>query len=266
MQSTALLRCLIWTAAAAVAGSCVAQVQQPPGTMPDGRQVRYPAIGSRSLPPGSPAPHSPAPGSATPSPTGNPGQPNAAADNAAGSPVPLAPQLPPSLLDKPPQPAKVVLTGGELSVEADNSSLHAILDAIETTSGMTVDGFGKDQRIFGQYGPGNPRDILSSLLDGAGYNILMVGATDAGTPRTVLLTQRNNASPTPSVASNEPQDEDQDSQDNNPPEPVNPIVRPPLNSGPPEVPDQNGRPKSPTEILQEMQRLRSQQQDQQQPQ
>ena len=251
MQSTRLLRCLIWTAAASLAASCAAQVQQPPGTMPDGRRVPIPSL----------APHPQEPGSSDSqsAPAPNPAQPDADVKNPAAPPAPAAPALPPSLLDKPPQPAKVVLAGGQLSVEADNSSLHAILDAVQSTSGMTVDGFGKDQRIFGHYGPGNPRDILSSLLEGAGYNILMVGATDSGAPRTLILTDRSNAPP--ALASSEPGDQDQDT-DNNPPEqPETPIVRP-INPGPPEIPDQNGHVRSPAEILQELQRMRSEQQPQ----
>lgn len=251
MQSTRLLRCLIWAATASVAGACAAQVLQPPGTMPDGRRVDLPAFASQA--PGSAVPQS------APAPAANPAQPNADANHPAAPPAPAPPALPPSLLDKPPQPAKVVLAGGKLSVEADNSSLHAILDAVESSSGMTVDGFGQDQRIFGHYGPGNPRDILSSLLEGAGYNILMVGATDSGAPRTVILTGRSDASP--ALASSEPGDQDQETVDDNPPEPVTPIVRP-INPGPPEIPDENGHVRSPAEILQELQRLRSQQQQQ----
>lgn len=229
--------------------------------MPDGRRVQFPAVGFRAQDPGS-ANSGSANSQAAPAPNAA----NSAVNNPAAIPAPGAPLLPPSLLDKPAQPAKVVLADGKLSVEADNSSLHAILDAVETTSGMTVDGFGKDQRIFGHYGPGNPRDVLSSLLDDAGYNILMLGDTGSGTPRSVILTERNNVPASPNLASGEPPEEDQEPPDNNPPEQPAPVARP-INPGPPEIPDQNGRVRSPAEILQELQRMRSQQQqEQQQPQ
>jgi hypothetical protein len=129
---------------------------------------------------------------------------------------------------------------------------------------MTVDGLGaQDQRVFGVYGPGNPRDVLSSLLDGAGYNFLMVGTTETGTPREVVLTARSNAplSATPNSGPSTPEPEDEEPPPiNNPAEDANPPARPPSTMP-------NGQPRSPAEMLQEMQRIRQQQQQpQQQPQ
>lgn len=175
-------------------------------------------------------------------------------------PAPAAsavPNLPPSLLDKPAGPAQVTLQSGSLAVTANNSSLSEILKDLETSSGMTVDGFDKDQRVFGVYGPGTPRDVLSELLDGAGYNFLMVGATDAGTPREIVLTTRSNApisAPQPSSSSQ--QDEDDEPPTNYPPpEQATPPPSAPVN--PP-----TDRPRTPQEMLQELQRIRQQQQQQ----
>jgi hypothetical protein len=170
--------------------------------------------------------------------------------------------LPPSLLDKPAQAARVTLARGQLSVDANNSSLSKILEDVSSISGMTVDGLDKDSRVFGVYGPGDPRDILSELLDGVGYNFLMVGSTDAGTPREVLLTTRSNAplsSPSPGVSS-QPEEEDEPVVNNYPPEQVAP--QPPLRT-PGQPPDNNGQPKTPAEIIQDLQRMRQQQQQQQ---
>lgn len=186
----------------------------------------------------------------------------AAASDAMSSARPL----PPSLLDKPAQAARISLSGGQLSVEANNSSLSQILQNLSSTSGMTVDGMDKDQRVFGVYGPGNPRDILSELLDGAGYNFLMVGTTDTGTPRAVVLTARSNAPLTPatsSAPSSQPEEEDEPVVNNYPPEQATPPPRPPMTPGQ----DSNGQPnqpRSPQEIIQELQRMRQQQQQQQQ--
>ena len=251
MQSTPLLRCLTCLAAAFLTFFCAApplfaQVQQEPGTLPDGRRIQFPGTGqhpeisatldnkdpSQAKTPGAPAPNTP--------------------------PAPAAATLPPSLLDKPAQPARVKLSDGQLSVTATNSSLSAILDSIETTSGMKIDGLGKDQRIFGIYGPGNPRDVLSSLLDGAGYNFLMVGDTTSGTPSQVILTQRINAAvPQQATSQPEPEDDDQPVVNNYPPEEVTPSPRPPS------VIPQPGadRVRTPQEILQELERMRAQQQE-----
>jgi hypothetical protein len=163
------------------------------------------------------------------------------------------PNLPPSLLDKPATRASVMLSGGSLSIKANNASLSDILKDVSSSSGMTVDGFGKDTRVFGVYGPGSPRDVISELLDGAGYNFLMVGDTEAGTPREVVLTTRGNAplpNPQPSSVSQPEEDE----------EPVN---NPPIEQAPPPVQPtatQPGQqPRTPQEMLQELQRIRQQQ-------
>ncbi|MGD0366131.1 MAG: hypothetical protein ABSA94_01635 [Acidobacteriaceae bacterium] len=262
MRFTHLSRWLAWAAFAAFASSCLGQVMQAPGTMPDGRRIHVPGVAPpRVLPPSSIAPKPSAavpPGAAAAAPQLGVPPAGAAAPGAMSSARPL----PPSLLDKPAQAARISLSGGQLSVEANNSSLSRILQDLSSTSGMTVDGLDKDQRVFGVYGPGNPRDILSSLLDGAGYNFLMVGSTDAGTPREVVLTTRNNAPLTPSPSTpSQPEEEDEPVVNNYPPEQVTPPPRPPGGPGQ----DSNGQPnqpRTPQEIIQELQRMRQQQQQQ----
>lgn len=230
---------------------------QAPGTMP-GRQFPLPAPSA-----GNPMAR-PMPG-AQPETANPPSQPaihtgaTAAAPSMATTP---APNLPPSLLDKPAAAAQVTLSDGSLSVDANNSSLDAILKDLETSSGMTVSGFGKDSRIFGVYGPGSPRDVLSSLLDGAGYNFLMVGATEAGTPREIVLTARSNA-PISAPSPGSSQQENDDEPPNNYPamEQVTPAPVPPQMA-----PSPDQRPRTPQEMLLELQRLRQQQMQQGQPQ
>ena len=75
-------------------------------------------------------------------------------------------------------------------VNAANSSLAQIMKAIAAETGATVQGMAQDQRIFGIYGPGRARDVISQLLDGSGYNVLMVGDLGQGTPRQILLWDR----------------------------------------------------------------------------
>jgi hypothetical protein len=138
-------------------------------------------------------------------------------------------------------------------VDANNSSLSEILKDLETSSGMTVDGFDKDTRVFGIYGPGPPRDVISSLLEGAGYNFLMVGVTEAGTPREVLLTARSNAPISAPQPGSQPEEDD---------EPIAPppVEAPPVQQPPPAT--QPRQPRTPQEMLQELQQIRQQQQQQ----
>lgn len=266
MRPTSLSRSLAWLASGLFAVSCAAQVMQDPGTLPDGR--RMPIPGARPGMPQNPTvqPVNPS-GAPAPGPVPRPAAFSMAPAPAVPAATPLAPdpREAPSLLDKPAQPAKVKLAAGQLSVDADNSSLSEILHQLAASSGMTVDGITQDQRIFGDYGPGNPRDILSSLLDDAGYNVLMVGSTADGAPRQLILTQRSNA-PITQSASNAPpqQDDDQDEVplNNYPVAGELPQQRPV-----PPMPQQNsnGPVRTPQQMLQELQQMRERQMQQVQP-
>jgi hypothetical protein len=249
MLARPIARCLLSFSAALIAAACSAQVMGAPGTLPNGRHVPLPP-GQQSLPETTQQQQTPL--------QSQPGAPNQA-------PAPAASAVTaPSLLDKPAQPATVTLDGGKLSVTANNSSLTGILHQLASASGMTIDGLDKDMRVFGTYGPGNPRDILGTLLDGAGYNVMMVGDTASGTPRQLVLTVRNNAPITPEPGHRAvEQDEDQDESVpmNNYPPAGEIEPRPPM---PPIEQQQNpnGTPKTPQQILQEIRQQQLQQQQQ----
>jgi hypothetical protein len=84
----------------------------------------------------------------------------------------------------------VTLKNGTLTIEANDSDLNQILREVSRESGMVIEGLIKDARVFGNYGPQNPRDILTELLAGLGYNIIMVGTAREGAPRELMLTSR----------------------------------------------------------------------------
>jgi hypothetical protein len=109
---------------------------------------------------------------------------------------PAAPELPPWPINKEPNPASVTWDSHGLQIKAANSSLQQILHEVTTDTGIRVEGLGADQRIFGTYGPGKPREVLSQLLHGTGYNVIMVGGEDSGAPLRILLSGRP-AGPTP---------------------------------------------------------------------
>ena len=163
-----------------------------------------------------------------------------------------APQAPPSApltpMEQPAQPATVTLSRGKLSVKADNSSLIQIVDQLGKSGGMSISGLDQDQRVFGDYGPGDPRQILSQLLEGAGYNVLMLGVTQDGTPRELVLSERGNAPPSP------PQSFPQ--QQETPPQPF--YQRQP----PPPAENLNFPVRSPAQMYQQMMQQREQQNQQ----
>jgi hypothetical protein len=106
-----------------------------------------------------------------------------------------APLPPPTPAQLPPHHAEVTYTGGALFVLASNSSLNQILREISRETGINITGGVADERVFGQYGPDSPAQILSALLDGTGSNMLLV-QSDGNTPAELVLTPRQGG-PTP---------------------------------------------------------------------
>ncbi|HKO12643.1 MAG TPA: hypothetical protein VJV22_11790 [Acidobacteriaceae bacterium] len=247
MSAKALYRSCPVLSFAALALTCAGQIAGAPGSFPES-----PGASQR-------APVTPA-STATPS-------AQAAAQTTAAAPGRPAYATSP-LLDSPAQPADVKLADGKLSIKANNSSLTAILHQLGKDTGMTIDGLSRDQRIFGVYGPGSPREILSELLDGAGYNVLMLGSTDSGAPRELQLSIRSSA-PLPAAQPTNIAQQQEDEEDEAPPAPLSypPAgLTPPHPAGatPNQPPPPNGGVKSPQQLLQELQRMRQQQQQQQQ--
>jgi hypothetical protein len=194
--------------------------------------------------------------------------PSQAAKPGGTSPVsPPAFSAAPSLLNQPSQPAKVTLQDGTLTVDAHNSTLSEILDKISHSGGMKIRGLragNADQRVFGTYGPGTPRNVLSELLNGSGYNVLMLGTTSSGVPRELALSARPAGgvpNPTPQSAASL-REEYQENQ-------VRPTRYPPERHNRPEPPrPQSGAQRgthTPQQILQELEQMRQQQQQNEQP-
>jgi hypothetical protein len=191
----------------------------------------------------------------------------AAAQPAA--PVAVAPPDPPPPdwpANDQPSEATVTWDSHGLRVVAANSSLSQIMKAISTQTGATLEGFGKDERVFGIYGPGTARDVIRQLLDGSGYNVLMVGDQGQGTPRQIILTAQSGASPTgPKAGNQNPNEEDNEAEEQaqEPEPPPPPQPQPPApSSAAPGVPV-----RSQQQIIDQMQeRQRQIQQQQQNPQ
>ena len=209
---------------------------------------------STSAPPAAPVhksvhPHK-KPSAAVPAPQPQPAPP----------PAPVLPPPPNWPANDLPAAASVVFDSRGLLIVASNSSLAQILRDVSTDTGAKVEGMGADERIFGTYGPGSARDVLSELLDGSGYNVLMVGDRGQGTPRRIVLSPQaggamqstaKNTAPTPS---NDDTDADQQAPD---PEPEQ--EQPPPNSTAPPVPV-----RTPQQMIEERNRQLQQMQNGQQ--
>jgi hypothetical protein len=128
---------------------------------------------------------------------------------------PPAPNWP---VNDQPARAAVIWDSRSLRIDAANSSLLQILADVTAATGAKIEGTAADQRVFGIYGPGNARDVLTQLLQGSGYNIVMMGENDQGVPREVVLTERRGAGSAPAMAMRPQAQPDDDFDDT--PEPV----------------------------------------------
>jgi hypothetical protein len=189
--------------------------------------------------------------------------------------VPLTPAQSPS------QRAKVTYTGNQITVAANNSSLNQILHDISRLTGIKITGGVADERVFGDYGPESPSQILGTLLNGTGSNMVLVHSGDA--PTELILTPRQGG-PTPPNPNAQSFDDPSESSEEAPPNPIaRPIRRqPPSPYAPRPVPSSDnpqaadtptqispsdGDPqpsspngvKTPQQIYDELQRMRQQQ-------
>ncbi len=180
-------------------------------------------------------------------------------------PAPVLPPPPDWPANDQPAAASVVYDSRGLLVVASNSSLAQILKEVSIDTGaklegMSADPHSMDERIYGTYGPGSARDVLNQLLDGSGFNVLLIGDRGQGTPRRIVLSPQS-GSAMPNTAHNtppQPSADDNDS-DQSPPEPEQEQVPP--------QPGQNGTPvpmRTPQQMIQERDRQQQQMQNGQQ--
>jgi hypothetical protein len=167
---------------------------------------------------------------------------------------PAEPELPNWPANDKPAPAAIHWDSKGLRIEAANSSLRQILQDVTSTTGVKVDGLDSDVRVFGTYGPGPAKDVLSQLLLGTGYNVLMIGDQGQGTPRQIVLSSRHGGAAQPAAGAAATSDDDDDADDQ--PEPAPPPTRPGFG---------HGAQRTPQQITEEMQQRQQEIQQRQMP-
>ncbi len=177
--------------------------------------------------------------------------------------APPAPPMPDWPVNDKPNPASVVWDATGLRINASNASLQQILKEVATETGAKVEGPVPDQRVYGDFGPGQARDVLSQLLQGSGFNILLAGDVGQGAPREIVLSPRLAGAANSPNGMNRPQqdpDEDIPEQPEDQPQQAAPspqmqnTIRPGF--GP------NGPVRTPQQVMEEMQQRQMQQQQQ----
>jgi hypothetical protein len=186
--------------------------------------------------------------------------------------IPPPPPMPKWPANDTPSRASVTWDSHGLRIDASNSSLRQILNDVSQETGTKVEGMGSDQRVYGSYGPGQAREVISQLLQGSGYNLLLAGDLGSGAPRQIVLSPRRNGAPGSQPTADEAQQEtnpDDDIPDNSeaeepPPPPQQPVpMQPNPNAVRPGF-GPNGPIRTPQQVMEEMQRQQLLQQQQQQ--
>ena len=209
----------------------------------------------------------------------------------AYTPTPLQP-LP---LDQLPAVApKVTYEGGQLSIVAHNCTLADVLHAVKKQLGADLDvPSSATERVVADLGPGTPRQVITDLLNGTHFNYVIVGsASDPTAVQSLALIPKSGGTETasvtpparpgvpgrrlqPGVASQAgqgftgPPDSGQVDPDDapEPPEEATPDANDDDQPPPAQSADQNSgqqAPKTPEQLLQELQRQQQQMQQQQQ--
>jgi hypothetical protein len=199
--------------------------------------------------------------------------------------APPIPQPPPTPEQMPAVPPRVSMSNGMLSISADNSTLGDILTAVRRQTGASLEvppSIG-NERVATNLGPGNPREVLQSLLSGSRFDYIIVGTPqDPNAVQRIILTPRsgaagagaavaNNQPMAPSQSNYQPPSDVGDTADEEPqPEPAPPEPpqqqqgNPPTGAQPyqqnPNQQQQQQQPKTPEQLLQELQQMQQQQQ------
>jgi len=99
----------------------------------------------------------------------------------------------------------VTYRDGQLTIDAENSTLAAVLQLIAEKTGAVIDipPGSAQERIFEHAGPGPANDVLERLLNGSPFNFIIVSsAQNPNQPAQVLLSLHG--PDTPVVASAQP--------------------------------------------------------------
>lgn len=136
------------------------------------------------------------------------------------------PNQPPAATPKYGTRLDIVFNSGSLTVDATNASLNQLIRDVAQKTGMKVTGNVSEEKVFGHYGPSPVSEVLASLLDGTGSNMLLVDNQN-GPSELVLTPRRGGAtppSPNASIANNSSRDDQPEQQYVPPTRPFQPPV------------------------------------------
>jgi hypothetical protein len=218
------------------------------------------------------------------------GAPTQAPPAAGGQTTLIGPPAPPASIpqvtrpaDMPPVPPQVSYRNGMLTVNAVNSTMASVLNAIRSKTGIDFEGAeNSGERVAVSLGPAPEGEVLAGIFSGSGFDYVVLGRADSpGIVQKVILTPKTkggavNAAAQPQAQQPQPQESEEDTPDETATAPDVEQQQPqdaPLQQ--PVVPNQQqqqpiqenqtqtGGPKTPEQLLQELKQMQLQQQQQQ---
>jgi hypothetical protein len=188
--------------------------------------------------------------------------------------APEVPKPPPTPEEMPAVAPHVSMNNGMLTISADNSTMGDILSAVRRQTGAVLElpaGL-SSERVATRLGPGTPQSVIQQLFVGSKFDYIIVGSPqDPNALQRIIVTPRGAGGA--SVASNQPTrpaqayqppPEATDTADETPepepeqsplPDPQQQPVTPPTQAQP-----YSNQPKTPEQLLQELQQMQQQQQ------
>jgi len=129
----------------------------------------------------------------------------------SASPAPPKPNpgvVPVPFSAPPPPRMSVEYKNGKLKIFSDRATLAEVLNEVRRQTGadISVPPAASQEQVFGSFGPAASREVMSALLNGSRFNVVMVGAdNDPSQLHSLLLTPRDgSASSVPAISSPQP--------------------------------------------------------------
>jgi hypothetical protein len=100
----------------------------------------------------------------------------------------------------------VTYNNGQLTIFAENCTIGDVMRAVRTQTGAVIDlPPNATERVASRVGPGAPRDVLASLLNGSDFNYVLLGsAADPKAVQHIILTPKPMGGPTNAMAGGQP--------------------------------------------------------------
>ncbi|HEV7220065.1 MAG TPA: AMIN domain-containing protein [Terriglobales bacterium] len=93
---------------------------------------------------------------------------------------------------------EVLFENGLLSIRSNKASLSEVLSEIHRRTGaeIAIPPGAESEQVFTSLGPGAPKEVLASLLNGSHFNFIVIGSErDPGGIRRVVLTPKEGGAP-----------------------------------------------------------------------